>query len=241
MTEPFLEIAGLDAGYGALQILHQVDLAVAPGERVLVFGPNGAGKSTLMKAIFGLIRPMAGVIRWQGQEIGGSGPERIVRLGIGYAPQLENIFPSLTIEENLEVGGLLDRQRMRQRIAEMFGLFPALADRRRQLGRTLSGGERQMLAMARALMLRPRLLLLDEPTAGLAPALVVRIFELITAINQQGTAILLVEQNARQALPFVDRAYVLEMGRNRFEGSPAALLDQAELARLYLGEEAGEY
>ncbi len=234
---PVLAVKGLDAGYGDLQVLYDVHLEVRAGERVLVFGPNGAGKSTLMKAIFGLVRPWQGSIQFRGQEISTLLPEQIVALGMSYVPQLDNVFPGLTVEENLEIGGVLDRPHTRQRMAEMFELFPVLAERRRQPARTLSGGERQMLAMARALMLKPSLLLLDEPSAGLAPLLVAETFRRIVEINETGTAILMVEQNAKQALEIAHRGYVLETGRNRFEGSGAELLASEELGRLYLGGE----
>ena len=231
-----LRVEDLNTGYGDLHILHDVHLDVREGERVLVFGPNGAGKSTLMKSIFGLVRPWSGRILFRGQDITGMPPEQVARLGIGYVPQLDNVFPSLTVEENLEIGGILDREQTRARIEAMFRLFPILGKRRRQPARVLSGGERQMLAMARALMPRPALLLLDEPTAGLAPLVVGEIFDLIARINEEeGTTILMVEQNAKQALAIVHRGYVLEMGRNRFEGTREALLSNEDLAQLYLG------
>ena len=234
---PLLDVQGLNAGYGDLQILYNVRVTVHPGERVLVFGPNGAGKSTLMKAIFGLVPPWSGHILFQGEDLVGRAPEEIVRKGISYVPQLDNVFPTLSVEENLEIGGLLNRAHMAERKEAMFELFPILRERRRAPARALSGGERQMLAMARALMLRPRLLLLDEPTAGLAPLLVREIFHLIRRINEQeGTAILLVEQNAKQALEIVHRGYVLETGRNRFEGTSEELLSNEALGKLYLGQ-----
>lgn len=233
--QPVLEVTSLDAGYGDLQVLYDVHLEVRRGERVLVFGPNGAGKSTLMKAVFGLIRSWRGSVRFMGQEIIGMQPEQIVALGMSYVPQLDNVFPSLTVEENLEIGGVLDRAQTPQRLAEMFDLFPVLAERRRLPARTLSGGERQMLAVARALMLKPSLLLLDEPSAGLAPMLVAETFRQIVRINETGTAVLMVEQNAKQALAIAHRGYVLEAGRNRIEGAGAELLASEELGRLYMG------
>jgi len=234
---PILEVRGLDAGYGDLQVLYNVRIEVRPGERVLVFGPNGAGKSTLMKAIFGLVRPWRGTIRFAGREITGAPPEEIVAMGMSYVPQLDNVFPNLTITENLEIGGILERHQTKRRIQEMFDLFPVLGKRRHQMARTLSGGERQMLAMARALMLRPTLLLLDEPSAGLAPLLVAETFRRVVEINETGTSILMVEQNAKQALEIAHRGYVLETGRNRFEGTGSDILANEELGRLYLGEE----
>jgi ABC-type branched-subunit amino acid transport system ATPase component len=236
-SSPLLEVQALDAGYGDLQVLYDVHIEVRPGERVLVFGPNGAGKSTLMKAIFGLVSPWRGTIRFAGREITGAPPEQIVALGMSYVPQLDNVFPTLTITENLEIGGILDRRQTKRRIQEMFELFPVLKERRHQMARTLSGGERQMLAMARALMLRPTLLLLDEPSAGLAPLLVAETFRRVVEINETGTSILMVEQNAKQALEIAHRGYVLETGRNRFEGTGSDILANEELGRLYLGGE----
>ncbi len=233
---PILQVEELNAGYGDLQILHDIRLVVQPGERVLVFGPNGAGKSTLMKSIVGLVAPWKGRILFQERDITGFSPEQVARLGIGYVPQLNNVFPTLSVEENLEIGGILARESTPERIDAMFRLFPILAKRRKQPAHVLSGGERQMLAMARALMTRPALLLLDEPSAGLAPILVAEIFELIAQISEkEGTAILMVEQNAKQALNIAHRAYVLEMGRNRFEGTRSDILDNENLAQVYLG------
>ena len=235
-SSPLLEVSHLNAGYGDMQILFDVHLEVWAGERVLVFGPNGAGKSTLMKAIFGLISPWDGSsVRFKGVEVTGLPPEQVVRWGISYVPQLDNVFPNLTVRENLEIGGVLQRNRVRQRIEELFELFPILAERHKQRASTLSGGQRQMLAMARALMLEPTLLLLDEPSAGLAPRMLEEVFQLVVTINQAGTAVLMVEQNARQALQIAQRGYVLEMGRNRFEASSTDLLDNEEIGRLYLG------
>jgi len=173
---------------------------------------------------------------FQERDITGFSPEQVARLGIGYVPQLNNVFPTLSVEENLEIGGILARESTPERIDAMFRLFPILAKRRKQPAHVLSGGERQMLAMARALMTRPALLLLDEPSAGLAPILVAEIFELIAQISEkEGTAILMVEQNAKQALNIAHRAYVLEMGRNRFEGTRSDILDNENLAQVYLG------
>jgi ABC-type branched-subunit amino acid transport system ATPase component len=230
-----LSVNGLDAGYGDLQILHGIDLELWPGECVLVFGPNGAGKSTLLKAILGLIRPWRGEIRFQGKEISGLPPEKVVALGISYVPQMENVFSNLTVEENLEIGAVLARDQMQARMAEMVTLFPRLGQRLRQAAGTLSGGEQQMLAMARALMLGPELLLLDEPTAGLAPLLVEETLQQVAQINERGTAVFVVEQNVKQALPVSDRSYVLEMGRNRYQAKSDDILHNEEIGRLYLG------
>ncbi|MGH9033960.1 MAG: ABC transporter ATP-binding protein, partial [Acidimicrobiia bacterium] len=196
--------------------------------------PNGAGKSTLVKTIFGLLRPRTGRVLFRGDEISGLKPHSITRRGLAYVPQLDNVFPSLTVRENLEIGSL-DQNRTDERIEQMHELFPRLGERPRQPAGTMSGGERQMVAMARALMAEPRVLLLDEPSAGLAPAFVEAIFEKIAQINQTGVTIVMVEQNARRALAMSDRGYVLETGANRFEGRGKDLLEDEEVARLYLG------
>lgn len=233
--EVVLEVANLNTGYGDIQILYDVDLEVYARESVLVFGPNGAGKSTLMKAVFGLIPVWSGAVRFEGRNIARWNPEDVVAAGISYVPQLENVFPSLTVEENLEIGGVLRRNGVAQRISELYDMFPPLGQARRRLAGTLSGGQRQMLAMARALMLEPHLLILDEPSAGLAPILVEEIFEWVTRINASGTTILMIEQNVKQVLPVVDRGYALEMGRNRLSASSEVLLADEEIGRLYLG------
>ncbi len=233
---PLLEVTKLDAGYGALQILFGVDLQVAAGEQVLVFGPNGAGKSTLVKALAGLLPAQGGRIRLRGEDIAGRPPEALVRAGLGYVPQVANVFPALSVAENLEIGGVtLAPAQRRRRIDAMGALFPILGARRRQAAGTLSGGERQMLALARALMPEPALILLDEPSAGVAPALVARIFEMVARLRETGTAVLMVEQNARQALRHVDRGCVLDGGRVRLTDSAANLLDNADIGALYLG------
>ena len=223
------------AGYvPEVDILNGVSIDVAQGEIVTVVGPNGAGKSTLIKTIFGLLKPRQGSILLRGEEISGDKPHTITRRGMSYVPQLENIFPSLTVEENLEVGSL-DRSRSREQMDYMYELFPRLGERRRQTVGTMSGGERQMVAMARALMTDPQVLLLDEPSAGLAPAFVEAIFEKIADINRAGVTIVMVEQNARRALGMSDRGYVLDVGRNAFEGKGDELLSDEQVAQLYLG------
>jgi neutral amino acid transport system ATP-binding protein len=225
----------LVAGYvPEVDILTGVSIAVEEGEVVTVIGPNGAGKSTLVKAIFGLLRPRRGRVVFSGAEISGLKPHVITRRGLSYVPQLNNVFPSLTVRENLELGSL-DQVHVEERIKQMFVLFPRLGERSRQTAGSMSGGERQMVAMARALMADPRVLLLDEPSAGLAPAFVTAIFERIEAINRTGVTVVMVEQNARRALGMSDRGYVLETGANRFEGPGRELLDNEEVARLYLG------
>jgi ABC-type branched-subunit amino acid transport system ATPase component len=230
-----LEAQGISSGYDQMEILHDVSLEVGESEIVTLIGPNGAGKSTLLKTVFGLLRPSRGRIRLRGDDIGGLPPNAIVRRGVSYVPQTENVFPSLTVEENLEVGAVTRTDDVRPRMKDVMALFPVLAERRRQRAGTLSGGERQMLAMGRALMLDPSLLLLDEPSSGLAPLLVEAVFAKIVEINRTGVAILLVEQNAREALEFSSRGYVLAGGQRRLEGPAAALLQDEEVGRLYLG------
>jgi ABC-type branched-subunit amino acid transport system ATPase component len=223
------------AGYvREVDILNGVTITVGRGEIVTVVGPNGAGKSTLIKTIFGLLKPREGRVLLGGEDITGAKPHTITRRGMNYVPQLDNVFPSLTVEENLEVGSL-DRSRTREHIERMYELFPRLGERRRQASGTMSGGERQMVAMARALMTDPQVLLLDEPSAGLAPAFVEAIFEKIADVNRAGVTIVMVEQNARRALAMSDRGYVLDLGKNAFEGQGRELLSDEKVAQLYLG------
>ncbi len=233
---PLLEVENVHAGYiKDLNILQGVSIKVYPGELVAIIGPNGAGKSTLAKAVFGLLTPNQGQINFKGESIAGLKSDQIVRRGMGYVPQIANVFPSLTVEENLEMGAFVRDVSLQPLKDEIFANFPRLAERRRQRAGTLSGGERQMLAMGKALMLQPSLLLLDEPSAALSPILVNSVFEQIKQINQSGTAIVLVEQNARKALAMADRGYVLEAGRDRFEGRGADLLNDPKVGELYLG------
>jgi neutral amino acid transport system ATP-binding protein len=230
-----LQVDGLVAGYvPEVDILTGVDLMVRDGEIVTVIGPNGAGKSTLIKSIFGLLPPRKGRVILRGDDLTGVQPHLITRRGMCYVPQLDNVFESLTVDENLEMGAL-DRRTTRQRMGEMYELFPRLGERRRQAAGTMSGGERQMVAMARALMPDPQILLLDEPSAGLAPAFVEATFEKIADINRQGVTIVMVEQNARRALGMSTRGYVLDLGQNRFEGRGEELLNDPRVAELYLG------
>jgi neutral amino acid transport system ATP-binding protein len=225
----------LVAGYvPEVDILNGVSIVVRDGEIVTVIGPNGAGKSTLVKAIFGLLRPRGGQIVFRGEDISGRHPHDITHLGLSYVPQLDNVFPSLSVADNLEMGSL-DRSTSAEQIARMYELFPRLGERRSQVAGTMSGGERQMLAMARALMPDPHVLLLDEPSAGLAPAFVEAIFEKIEDINGAGVTIVMVEQNARRALGMSSRGYVLDVGTNRFEGPGNELLEDPKVAELYLG------
>jgi branched-chain amino acid transport system ATP-binding protein len=233
--DALLFIEGLVAGYvPEVDILNGVSLSVRQGEIVTVVGPNGAGKSTLIKTIFGLLRARRGRVALRGEDLTGLEPHSITRRGMSYVPQLDNVFPSLTVEENLEMGAL-DRSLRRGRIGEMYELFPRLGERRGQAAGTMSGGERQMLAMARALMPEPHVLLLDEPSAGLAPAFVEAIFEKVREINEAGVTLVMVEQNARRALGMSDRGYVLDLGQNRFQGSGRDLLEDPKVAELYLG------
>jgi ABC-type branched-subunit amino acid transport system ATPase component len=230
-----LEATEVVSGYGEVEILHGVSLRVDPGEIVAIIGPNGAGKSTLMKTVFGLLKLKSGTVHLGGEDVTGQSPERIVRRGMCYVPQSENVFPSLTIEENLEMGAFTRRDGYRRRLEEIYVLFPDLAQRPQLRAGRLSGGQRQMLALARALMLDPKVLLLDEPTASLSPKMVGDIFDKIHTINQTGVAILIVEQNAKEALSICHRAYVLAMGHNRLEGTGPELLASEEVGKLYLG------
>jgi ABC-type branched-subunit amino acid transport system ATPase component len=223
------------AGYGETEILHGVSITVDEGEVVTIIGPNGCGKSTLMKAIVGLVRVRTGSVTFRGQEISSSPPETIVRTGLCYVPQTNNVFPSLSIRENLEMGAFVRRDDFRGRIDDMFQVFPDLAVQPGRKAGSLSGGQRQMLAIARALMLDPALLMLDEPSAGLSPAMMDNVFERVREINQTGVALLMVEQNARQALGMSHRGYVLVAGEKRLEDTGRDLLNNPEVASLYLG------
>jgi neutral amino acid transport system ATP-binding protein len=230
-----LTVEDLVAGYvPEVDILTGVELTVRDGEIVTVIGPNGAGKSTLIKSIFGLLPPRRGRVVLRGEDLAGLRPHSITRRGMSYVPQLDNIFQSLTVEDNLQMGALENRTAP-ERMEAIYDLFPRLGERRKQVAGTMSGGERQMLAMGRALMPEPRVLLLDEPSAGLAPAFVDAIFERIAEINRHGVTIVMVEQNARRALGMSSRGYVLDVGQNRFEGKGDELLNDPKVAELYLG------
>jgi ABC-type branched-subunit amino acid transport system ATPase component len=230
-----LEADGIVSGYGEVDILHGVSLMVDEGEIVSVIGPNGAGKSTLLKSCFGLLKLRKGKVLLDGADATNAAPQKMVRNGVSYVPQSDNVFPSLTIVENLEMGAFISKDNYKQRLGEVYELFPALAERPNVKAGKLSGGQRQMLALARALMLQPRLLLLDEPTASLSPRMVGDILTKIHDINQKGVAILIVEQNAREALNMCHRGYVLVMGRNAMEDTGQNLLHSEEVGRLYLG------
>jgi ABC-type branched-subunit amino acid transport system ATPase component len=230
-----LEIQRITVGYGELPILRSVSLQVERQEIVAIVGPNGAGKSTLMKTVAGLLTPQDGTILLNGQDITRLRPHRIVQAGVCYVPQTENVFPSLTVDENLDMGAFIRRGDLRVKKAEIYALFPDLREKRKLRAGHLSGGQRQMVAMARALMLDPTLLLLDEPTAGLSPLLVGVMLEKIVDINRTGVAMLVVEQNARQALQHANRGYVLAMGQNRYEDTGQALLAHPEIRAMFLG------
>ena len=231
-----LSVEGVVAGYSAAdEVLKGVDLEVERGEIVSVIGPNGAGKSTLLKVIAGVLAPSRGRVRLGDATIEGRPPREISALGVAFVPQERNVFPTLSVRENLEMGGYLDPRRARSRIDAIFGRFPLLAERRRHAARTLSGGQRQILAMAMALMVEPSLLLLDEPSAGLAPMAAERLFETIGAINRDGVAIVVVEQNALEALAIARRGYILVDGRNSRSGPAGALAADPDVRRIFLG------
>ena len=230
-----LELDGVAAGYGDVQVLDSLSMALDTDEIVCLIGPNGAGKSTVLKTVFGLLEPWAGSVRFHGEEIGGLAPETIVREGIGYVPQTENVFGSLTIEENLRMGGVARDDDLEPVIDGLYDRFPVLDEKRRAKAATLSGGQRQLLAFARALMMEPEVLLIDEPSAGLAPNTADDVFADVRAVNEGGTAILMVEQNAHKGLDISDRGYVLDQGTVAYSGDADALLDNPEVSRLYLG------
>jgi ABC-type branched-subunit amino acid transport system ATPase component len=230
-----LKVEEITAGYSELDILHRVSIQVVQGQIVSIIGPNGAGKSTLLKTIFGILRPRNGRVILKDEDITALKPDRVARKGISYVPQVDNVFPSLTIQENMEMGAFIRDDDYSQRLEEVYKLFPLLKERKKQKAGQLSGGQRQMVAMGRALMVDPQILLLDEPSAGLAPIFVAGIFEKIKEINATGVAILIVEQNAREALKMSHHGYVLAMGRNVLDDEGEALLANEEIGRLYLG------
>ncbi len=231
-----LEVTALTAGYGDTTILSDVAITVEPGQVVSIIGPNGAGKSTLMKTIFGLLKPSRGSVLYQDQDIAGWAPDRIVRLGLCYVPQVENTFPSLTVEENLEIGAFTLRGNLRERLERVYAMFPDLAAARGKAAGKLSGGQQHMLALGLALMLSPKLVMLDEPTAGLSPKFASSALGHVQTLREAGVAVLLVEQNAAAALQLSDWAYVLASGQNRFQDTGPALLDNPEVGSLYLGK-----
>jgi ABC-type branched-subunit amino acid transport system ATPase component len=235
--EPYLVISDLTAGYGGPPIIEGVGLEARPGAITAVVGPNGAGKSTLLKTIAGVIRPSRGEIRVCGQVTTGLTADRLVQRGMAYVPQVANVFPSLTVFENLEMGAYTSKSSsaVRARIEELYELFPDMRLAARRPAKTLSGGQRNMLAMARGLMSRPKVLLVDEPTAGMAPKFESAVWEHIVQVRQTGVAVVVVEQNTRRTLSHADWAYVLVLGRNRLSGPPAQLLDDEEVVALYIG------
>ncbi len=230
-----LKAEDITAGYTEVDILHDVGIRVKSGGIVSIIGPNGAGKSTLLKTIFGILKPRHGTVTLKDEDITGLKPEKIARKGISYVPQVDNVFPSMTIQENLEMGAFIRDDDYSQRLDEVYDLFTVLRERKKQKVGQLSGGQRQMVAMGRALMLDPQVLLLDEPSAGLAPVLVSDIFEKIMEINATGVAMIIVEQNAKEALKMAQHGYVLAMGRNVLDDTGEALLANEEVGRLYLG------
>jgi branched-chain amino acid transport system ATP-binding protein len=230
-----LDMSDIHAGYGGANILNGVAIAIDAHEIGVIVGPNGAGKSTTLKALFGLLTVSQGTILLDGKDITNRAPEALVRDGLSFVPQEFNVFPTLSVEENLEMGAFIRRDDFRHLIDKVYGFFPPLKDKRRQAAGELSGGQRQMVAMGRALMTEPRLLLLDEPTAGLSPRYMGEIFERIVEINAAGVGILMVEQNARQALALAHRGFVLAGGQNRFTGTGAELLADPDVAKSFLG------
>ncbi len=238
MTDtPLLLAEGVTAGYGRIDILHDVSLIVRPGELVSVIGPNGAGKSTAFKTIVGFLAPRSGRVIFNGESIAGLRPDLVLRRGLAYVPQGRIVFPQMTVLENLEMGAYIERdaRRIAAALERVFALFPILHERQRQKAGTMSGGEQQMVAIGRALMTSPRLILLDEPSLGLSPKFVTLIFDKLVEMKHAGFTLMIVEQNAARALAVADRGYVLELGRNRFEGPGRVLLEDPEVKRLYLG------
>ena len=233
--EPYLVINDLTAGYGGPPIIEGISLEARPGAITAIVGPNGAGKSTLMKAIAGVVRPSSGEVQVCGQVTTGLTADKLVRHGMAYVPQVANVFPSLTVVENLEMGAYNRKSGVRERIEELYELFPDLRPAARRPARTLSGGQRNMLAMARGLMSDPKVLLVDEPTAGMAPKFEAAVWQHIVQVRQTGVAVVVVEQNTRRTLTHADWAYVLVLGRNRLSGSPTQLLNDEEVVALYIG------
>ena len=232
---PVLSIDNLSGGYGEADILHGVSLQVNTSEIVVVIGPNGAGKSTALKAVFGLLRLSGGSVHLAGEEITNMDPAQVVNKGVCYVPQTNNVFPTLTVQENLEMGAYIRKDDFRPRLQEIYEMFPPLAEKKKQVAGELSGGQRQMVAIGKALMLEPTILMLDEPTAGLSPIYRNEIFQIIRQINASGVPILMVEQNAKQSLAVANRAYVLVDGQNRPSGKGIDLLNDPEIAKMFLG------
>lgn len=236
MDEPLIHLDELIAGYvPGVPILNGASLHLAEGELIGIIGPNGAGKSTMLKALFGLIKVTEGKVMYRGEDVTGQKANTLVSKGIGYVPQINNVFPSLTIRENLEMGGYLRKSGVAGMITQICDIFPRLGERIDQRAGSLSGGERQMLAMGRALMMEPSVLLLDEPSAGLSPVLQDQVFERVKIVNDQGVSIIMVEQNAARCLQICNRGYVLDQGQNAYTGSGLDLLHDPKVIELYLG------
>lgn len=233
--EPFLIGEAMTGGYGGADILNSCTIAVNPGEIAVIVGPNGAGKSTAMKAVFGMLRLRMGRVRLKGEDITALSPQARVAKGMAFVPQTQNIFTSMTVEENLEMGAFLRRDDIKATMEQVYTLFPILKDKRRQAAGELSGGQRQQVAVGRALMTQPQVLMLDEPTAGVSPIVMDELFDRIIEVARTGISILMVEQNARQALAIADKGYVLVQGANRFTDTGAALLADPEVRRSFLG------
>lgn len=231
----YLAGENMSGGYGGVDILHQCSIGVDKGEIAVVVGPNGAGKSTAMKAMFGMLELRQGQVTMDGQDISHLKPEQRVQLGMGFVPQSANVFTSMTVEENLEMGAFIRHDDISDTLSQVYELFPVLREKRRQLAGELSGGQRQQVAVGRALMTQPKVLMLDEPTAGVSPIVMDELFDRIIEIARTGIAILMVEQNARQALNIADRGYVLVQGRNRYTDTGAALLANIEVRKAFLG------
>lgn len=234
-TTPLLEARDVHGGYGGMNILNGVNMTLNANEVGVIVGPNGAGKSTMLKAVFGLLHVNQGEILLNGQPIHNLPPNKLVERGMGFVPQEKNVFPSLTVKENLEMGAYLKPQNVKRMLEQVYAFFPPLVEKRHQPAGELSGGQRQMVAMGRALMAEPSLLLLDEPTAGLSPLYMNEIFDRVKQINAAGVGILMVEQNAKQALAIADKGFVLAAGQNRFTDTGAALLADPDVAKSFLG------
>jgi len=230
-----LDVQDVDSGYGDVQVLDDLSMTLAENEIACLVGPNGAGKSTVLKTVFGMLTPWTGHVRYHGDDIGGMAPEDVVRAGIGYVPQTDNVFGTLTIEENLRMGGVARSDDIGPVLDELYDRFPLLTEKQRAKAKTLSGGQRQVLAFARALVMEPDVLLVDEPSAGLAPNTADEVFADVQAVNELGTAILMVEQNARKGLSISDTGYVLDQGTVAYADDADGLLDDPEVSRLYLG------
>jgi branched-chain amino acid transport system ATP-binding protein len=235
MSEPFLIGENMTGGYGAVDILHDCTIAVEKGQIAVIVGPNGAGKSTAMKAVFGMLNLRGGRVLLDGEDITALSPQARVRKGMGFVPQTSNIFTSMTVEENLEMGAFIREDDIRGTMAQVYDLFPILKEKRNQAAGELSGGQRQQVAVGRALMTQPKVLMLDEPTAGVSPIVMDELFDRIIEVARTGISILMVEQNARQALDIADKGYVLVQGANRFTDTGQALLADPEVRRSFLG------